>query len=214
MIDKLDNINKFPIIILSSPRTGSTVLAEILSNKFPELRMFLEPEFNRKGKKEIKCQLDDFTDYSKTSNQYILKFHLEYLNKYPPELIKKIINHDAFLIKIQRRSLIKQIVSDYISRVRNVYVYDIMKAYKHKDETIPIKDDLIEGCIKLIQDLNEAFNKTQINYDLEIYYEDFINSINDSYKTRFVIAPKPTNYNEIHQAIEYHLTNCKDLGLK
>ena len=204
----IDNIDKFPIIILSSPRTGSTVLAEILSKKFPTLELFSEPDSHRK-KLGARDSMDGFSNYSNGSNQYILKCHLINLSKYPPNLIEKIINHEAFLIKIKRKSIIDQMVSTYIELVRKMWYYDMVTFEKYKDEKIPIESAIIEDAVKIIKEANESFNKIQIEYDLEIYYEDLVNIINDNYKIRSNIAPKPINRNEIYEAIEHHLLNNK-----
>ena len=200
----IDNINKFPIIILSSPRTGSTVLAEALSKKFPTLQLFSEPDSYRK-KSGARDSMEGFTTYSNSSSQYIVKFHLANLNKYPTNFIDKIINHDAFLIKTTRRNVMDQMVSTYIEMVRTLWYYDAIAVEKYKNETIPIKTDVITQAVKLIKESNQYFNETQINYDLEIYYEDFIKNINDIYKTRSNIAPKPINHNEIYQLIKTEL---------
>lgn len=204
----IDNINKFPIIILSSPRTGSTVLAEALSKKFPTLQLFSEPDSYRK-KSGARDSMEGFTTYSNSSSQYIVKFHLANLNKYPTNFIDKIINYDAFLIKTTRRNVMDQMVSTYIEMIRTLWYYDAIAVEKYKNETIPIKTDIIKQAVKVIKESNAYFNEIQINYDLEIYYEDFIKNINDIYKTRSNIAPKPINHNEIYQAIEYYLLNSK-----
>jgi hypothetical protein len=194
--------------MLSSPRTGSTVLGEILSKKFPKVQLFLEPDSYRK-KLGAKDSMDGFTNYSNISNQYILKCHLINLNKYPPNLIEKVMNHDAYLIKITRRNIMDQMVSTYIEMVRKLWYYDMFTVKKYKDETIPIEGDMIETVVRIVKESNDSFNKIQINYDLEIYYEDLIKNINDTYKTRSSITPKPINHNEIYQAIEHHLLNSK-----
>ena len=131
------------------------------------------------------------------------------MSKYPPNLIEKIINHEAFLIKIKRKSIIDQMVSTYIELVRKMWYYDMVTFEKYKDEKIPIESAIIEDAVKIIKEANESFNKIQIEYDLEIYYEDLVNIINDNYKIRSNIAPKPINRNEIYEAIEHHLLNNK-----
>lgn len=197
----IDTIDKFPIIILSSPRTGSTVLAEIISKKFPKLQWFSEPDcivprWTQAG------SMDKFTKYSKISNQYILKCHLNYLSKYPTNLIETVMNHDAFLIKISRRNVISQMVSTYIEMVRQIWYYDMSTVKKYNDEIIPIKDEIIERAVRRIKECNESFNEIQLNYNLEICYEDFISNINDSYRTNSKITPKPINYTEIYQLVQ------------
>jgi LPS sulfotransferase NodH len=203
----IDNIDKFPIIILSSPRTGSTVLAEILSKKFPELELFIEPDSYDK-KLEARDSMDNFINYSKMSDQYILKCHLKYFIKYPT-IFKKVIDHNAFLIKIRRKNIIDQMVSMYIELIRHQWCYNADIAEKYKDKIVPIENNIITKAVQQINEFNNPLRGLNIKYDLEIYYEDLINDINGIYKTNSNMTPKPINHNEIYQAIEYYLLNSK-----
>jgi LPS sulfotransferase NodH len=204
----IDNIDKFPIIILSSPRTGSTFLAGILSKKFPELELFSEPDSYDK-KLGDKDSMDNFTNYSNISNQYILKCHLKYFIKYPTNVIKKVIKNDAFLIRIKRRNVVDQMVSMYIELIRGIWYYDVEEANKHKENIIPIESDIITKAIRTINEFNNPVKGLHINYDLEIYYEDLINDVNEVYKTNSNITPKPTNHTEIYQLIQKELEKGK-----
>jgi LPS sulfotransferase NodH len=204
----IDNIDKFPIIILSSPRTGSTFLAEILSKKFPELELFSEPDSYTK-KLGDRDSMANFTSYSNISNQYILKCHLKYFIKYPTNIIKKIIKNDAFLIQIKRRNVLDQMVSMYIELIRGIWYYDVNKANKHKENIIPIESNIITKAVQQINEFNSPFKGLNINYDLEIYYEDLINNFNEVYKTNSNITPKPTNHTEIYQLIQKELEKGK-----
>ena len=204
----IDNIDKFTIIILSSPRTGSTLLAEILSKKFPELELFIEPDsyINQMTKKD---SMDNFINYSKISNQYIVKCHLKYLIKYPTNIIKKVINNDLFLIRIKRRNVLDQMVSMYIELIRKKWSYDADMAESYKDKIVPIEVDIIAKAVRQINEFNNPFKGLNINYDLEIYYEDLINDINGIYKTNSNITPKPINHTEIYQLIQKELEKGK-----
>ena len=197
-------INKFPVIILSSPRTGSTVLAEILSKKFPELELFSEPDSYTK-KLGDRDSMDNFTNYSNISNQYILKCHLKYFIKYPTNIIKKVINHDAFFIRIKRRNVLDQMVSMYIELIRKQWCYNADIAESYKDKIVPIESDIITKAVRQINEFNNPLKGLNINYDLEIYYEDLIKDINEVYKTNSNITPKPTNHTEIYQLIQKEL---------
>ena len=192
-------INKFPVIILSSPRTGSNLLSNIIANTYPKSTLFLEPD--------EKKSIDNFSNYANSSNQYILKCHLKYLPKYPNNIIKKVINNDAFLIRIRRRNVLDQMVSMYIELIRHIWYYDVETAEKYKENIIPIEADIIAKAVRQIKEFNEPFKGFNINYDLDIYYEDLINNINDNYNT--IISPKPINHNEIYEAIERYLINSK-----
>lgn len=189
------NINKFPIIILSSPRTGSTLLTEVISAKYPSLKVFTEPDANNR--------LDELEEYATSSNQYILKLHLRYLLKFPKNVIKQIINHDAFLIRIRRKNIIDQMVSEYIELCRNVWCYHSDTLEKYKDEIIKIDDELLTLAINTTNSFNNKLDTFPITYDLDTYYEDLIQSLDSNVST--VITPKPVNHTEIYQALEQKL---------
>jgi hypothetical protein len=186
------------------------LLAEILSKKFPELELFIEPDsyINQMTKKD---SMDNFINYSKISNQYIVKCHLKYLIKYPTNIIKKVINNDLFLIRIKRRNVLDQMVSMYIELIRKKWSYDADMAESYKDKIVPIEVDIIAKAVRQINEFNNPLKGLNINYDLEIYYEDLITNIdiNDVYKTNSNITPKPINHTKIYQLIQKELEKGK-----
>jgi len=191
-------INKFPVMILSSPRTGSTLLANVLSNRYTNLALFSEPDANN--------TMDRFNEYAATSDQYILKFHLKHLFKFPKDVIKKVINHDAFLIRIRRKNIVDQIVSNYIELNRNVWHYKIADIEKYKEELIEINDSTINLAINSILNFNKKLDELDIKYDLDIYYEDLIQQLDNN---DTIVTPKPKNYNELYLAVEETYKNSK-----
>jgi LPS sulfotransferase NodH len=186
-------IDKFPIIICSSPRTGSTLLAQIIKSKYSNLQLFSEPDASN--------TMDDFIEYSNNSNQYILKFHLKQLFKFPQNINKKIFNNDAFLIRIQRKNEIDQIVSNYIELYRNIWYYD--KDTTYKEEIIPIDLDSIKLSISTVRQYNNILNNLNIKYDLDLYYENLITGEDIHFTSG--ITPKPINHTQLYQAIEEQL---------
>jgi len=188
-------INKFPIIILSSPRTGSTLLATVLSNNYPNLQLFLEPDESN--------NMQSFIEYAATNNQYILKFHAKQLLKFPTDIVKNIFLNDAFLIRIRRRNVIDQMVSNYIELCRGVWGYQPATAETYKDEKIIINSDTINIAIQAIQRYNKSIDTLKINYDLDLYYEDLVKDLGEVSPT--IMTPKPTNVDEIYRAIKNQL---------
>lgn len=187
-------INKFPIIILSSPRTGSTLVARSLAKQYPDLKLFLEPD-------ETKT-IDSFTEYTNTTSNYILKTHAKQLNKYPATFTKKIFANEAFLIRVRRKNVIDQMVSNYIELCRNVWVYDSGSVDNYTNQHMDIDIDTVKIAIRAIENYNKSVDSLRINYDLDLYYEDLIKET----ETDSIITPKPTNHIEIYQAIEKQLT--------
>jgi len=188
-------IDKFPIIILSSPRTGSTLLAKVLSKQYPDLVLFLEPD--------EKNTIDSFTEYSRTNRTYILKTHAKQLTKFPAHLIKTIFTKDAFLIRVRRKNVLDQIVSNYIELHRNVWTYDLESVSKFNNEQMSIDIDTIKIAIEAIKNYNKSIDTLQINYDLDLYYEDLIKDLGNEMVT--IVTPKPLNHTEIYQTIEKQL---------
>jgi len=188
-------IDKFPIIILSSPRTGSNLLATVLAKNYPDLKSFLEPDETN--------NMENFIEYSNNNKKYILKFHLKQLYKYPTNIAKDIFANNAFLIRVRRRNLIDQIVSNYIELCRNVWYYDIESVEKYKDKPIDIDNGTVRLAIYAIKNYNRSIDNLKINYDLDLYYEDLIKELGHEAST--FVTPRPVNYIELYQVIENQL---------
>jgi LPS sulfotransferase NodH len=166
-----------------------------LSNNYPNLKLFSEPDENN--------NMQNFIEYASNSNQYILKFHLKQFSKFPPNVIKKIFSNDAFLIRIRRRNIIAQMVSMYIELCRGVWEYFPDTLEKHKDEKIIIDHDTINIAIQTVKNYNNYIDTVKINYDLNLYYEDLVEEFADISPT--IITPKPINHDEIYRAIKSQL---------
>lgn len=189
------HIDKFPIIILSSPRTGSNLLANVLSNNYPDLKLFLEPDETK--------NMQSFIDYATSNNQYILKLHLKQLYKFPKFINNTIFSNNAFLIRVRRRSIIDQIVSTYIELSRGVWYYNLDTLEKYKDEKILINTTTINIDIQSTKNYNNVIDTLKINYDLDLYYEDLVEEFGSASTT--FITPKPINIDEIYWAIQNQL---------
>ena len=179
--------NKFPIIIIGSPRTGSTVLAKYLNSKYPDLTLFDEPRQEYKN---------EFLNFSKTRSDYILKFHPG-LDGYTNELF---IN--ATLIRIRRKNLIEQISSWYVAQMRGFYSYDnldILKLDEFANAPVMIDTTMIKKAVKAQQQYNNVLDNLNLNYDYDLYYEDLPNLTNS------IITPKPPNYKSIQELVAQYI---------
>jgi hypothetical protein len=184
-------ITKRPIFILSAPRTGSTILGKYIKEicEDPKMKYFNEPESAAKNK------LDNLQGYMCRSNNYIVKTHLTNLHKYPPYLKNFFkTSESVFRIRIQRRIFLDQVTSLYIAVKRNnKWHYETAIETNFVPDTIEIDKDLLDRQIRHIYRCNKALKNSQINFDLNLYYEDLPVMDNlDLYKT-----PKPLNYQEI-----------------
>lgn len=175
---KLDtSINK-PILLVTSPRTGSSALAELLSVK-NDYTLYNEPSWDYK-------KLHHFLSVCELYSRYILKETALHLKKYYPTTF---LNRDFYTILLRRRSVENQILSLYISTVRNTYAYRL--------NDISINDDIVLDVDKLVKSIkhikicNSAVDKYNFKVDLELYYEDL-----DYNESKYLITPKPKNYVE------------------
>jgi len=179
--------DKFPIIIIGSPRTGSTVLARYLNSKYPNLTLFDEPHQEYKTK---------FLNFSKTRSDYILKFHPG-LDEYPEELF---IN--ATLIRIRRKNLIEQISSWYVAQMRGFYSYDNLdnlKLEEFANAPVMIDINILKKAVWSQQQYNNALDNLNLKYDYDLYYEDLPNL------TESIITPKPPNYESIQKLVAQYI---------
>jgi hypothetical protein len=205
------DIKKFPIIIISSPRTGSTPLAYELKNRY-NITLFNEP-FNRTAKNvNQNTLLDDqhkLVSFIKNNdNNFILKLHIHDLHRYPNDILKIINDHQCTLIRIRRRDIVSQVVSLYIETERDIWGYykdyvntETMDEFTNSE--IPIKIDLIM-CIKKVIDINNELNKLTYIFDHDVWYEDLI------FKDQtFITTPKPNNYNLIKETVKPYIEQGK-----
>lgn len=188
----LDNINKFPIFILSSPRSGSTVLSDAIAKTFPSLKQFNEPDNDP-------VHMAEFLNYISTSKpNYMLKAHgysvwqphPEYNIEYPREIARDLMHSNSiFKVSIRRRNIVKQIASLYIAKKRNKWIYDNtdVKKYNPFDE-IDIDVEFIRFCIRLINRDYTLYNMCK-TLDYNIFYEDIIVENEEISRT-----PLPVNY--------------------
>ena len=182
-------ITKRPIFILSSPRTGSTMLGRYIKKicEDPTMRYFHEPEAERN-----EHRLNNLQRYICEHNNYVVKTHAQNLHKYPRYLIDFFTTSESvFKIRIQRRSFVDQVASRYIAIKRGKkWHYNKKNEANFVSETIDIDKKMLEHNVRFIYRCNESLKNSQINFDLDLYYEDLpvIDNL-ETYKT-----PKPLNH--------------------
>ncbi len=191
------SIKKFPILILSSPRTGSTVLGDYIKQTSTiDIPYFLEPDYDGK------FHMDRFRKYFQSSKSFILKCHLYNLNLYGNEIEEYLrYSPEVYRIRIRRKDIVDQIASFYIALQRNKKWH-----YRNKEDTmindrILIDTKIISYSINFIKDSNRKLNETDIQFDQDIWYED----LGVLHNLNFYKAPAPTNINEIRSIITQYL---------
>ncbi len=201
--------NRYPIIVFSTPRVGSTAVSQYIRSKCqPNLPYFFEPDYLDKT-------LLEFQEYFTNHKTFILKLHYYALQKYPKDIVEYICTSpDAFRIRLRRRNFVNQIASLYTAHTRNLplprenkkwhFVKGIDNVETTTNETIEIKDQRIKDIISFLNKVNSEINDSQINFDLDLYYEDICNEITN---TTVFVAPKPKNYAELIETINHHLNS-------
>jgi hypothetical protein len=175
----IELIDRLPIIILSSPRTGSTALAMTLQKKF-NCTFFNEPG-------QIPEQLNNFFRYDLLKKDYILKEHVNVLVKSYNNF-----NFDNYcVIRIQRKNFIEQLISSYITGKRKNWFYN-KNDIEYKDETIELDVKYLKEHIDFLNKYNLATKNYKGKIDFDFYYEDIKNEFDVGIQTML-----PKNYVEL-----------------
>jgi hypothetical protein len=184
-------ITKTPILILSSPRTGSTVLGSYIQKLCTvDTHYFNEPDYNGvQG-------MEEFYHYFSQSKDFILKCQYVHLQRYRNDISDYLLSN-AYKIRIRRRNFIDQVASIYIATARGKKWH-----FKKKDEltladSIPIDLEIIKKHMSYIKYANYELNSTPINFDLDLFYEDLPKMTDVDY----YIVPKPSNNDELLDTI-------------
>lgn len=178
---KLDQITKIPIIILSNPRTGSTALLRTIGEKF-NISAFNEPSMSKKK--------DSLSLFLVKNKRFVVKEHTK-------NFIKDfvfLLNFKPFVIRLRRKDILEQILSNYIASIRKIYGYENIKEISnYKNEIIKLDEKLLNESIFNIKEYNNATDSYQGKVDLDIFYEDIKDELQGT------ITPYPKNYTELKE---------------
>jgi len=203
---------KLPIVILSSPRSGSNVLYDTICNYLSDNKIHyvgtgVEPLLfdNYNDTKSLK-KFDEII----ATNNFVTKIHAIHLKKlYPNYFVQNILQKKYTIVRIRRRNIIEQLISLYICTLIDIInkgdelIWSNTKKSNRliEDKKIPIYEDVLKKVINygiLAITYCENFN---YNFDLDLYYEDL--SFNS--KKHFKPTKKPSNYEELHTIFSDHL---------
>lgn len=181
MIDiDLSNISNIPVIIISSPRTGSTILGDYIADK--TCRRF----FNEPG--QGITTLHKFLLHDSLHKNYILKEHATvYLKRYSQEFMEQ----PSYTIRIRRRNIIDQTLSNYIAVNRKKFLFE--KGQQFSD-TIKLDDSYLEENLEYIKKFNRETDSFKYKIDLDLFYEDLDLNV---YESDLIPTPKPINNDEL-----------------
>lgn len=178
----LSNINNnLPVLVLSSPRTGSTLLANYISKKL-NYSCFIEPAQDKK-------LLHKFLLFAEHNNEYVLKEHaLNFLRKYSAETINK----KYFTVRIKRRDFISQTLSNYIARHRKKFLY--IEGETFVPDTIKLNDEYLLEHFNGLQKYNETLENIK-NVDIDLVYEE----LDITKESIYMPTPEPINIIELKE---------------
>lgn len=183
---------QLPILILSTPRTGSTVLGEYLKLKYNISQFFIEPDYVKHANAGEMTRLNDLF---RTSKKFILKFHYFRIHLYDKEIIDYML-YNAYKIRIRRKDFVKQVTSFYIAQSRGDKWH--FRNNIQLNDTIIIDTDKINDAIRFLKETNEKLDRCDIKFDEDIWYEDLPNVSMTSFRR----TPEPINYNEIVETVK------------
>jgi hypothetical protein len=188
---------KFPLLIISSPRTGSTALGNSLSRqtgvKFFPIRVM---------ERTIECaemESRQLMNYIKNSTEYIVKVH-----SHQYDLINQVIKltpENMTLCRIRRRNLVDQIAGLYIANMRRTWTYFNQTQEYNRLSEINMNIDLekLNYFSDVILHANEQLDTFDITRDLifdyDLWYEDL------TFEPVTIVTPYPTNYQDIKNEV-------------
>lgn len=184
-------MNKRPIVIIASARSGSTAFALYIGNMHG-IKIWSEPSYTLAG-------FESFKRYIAADNSnYVLKvISYQIPNN---EIYHSILASDCYKIKLTRSNKVEQIASHYIAHCTDIW-NDHDKYARSIEYTVPVDLTLINSIINVVIANDRIFDNLDINFDETHTYEELINTINlDS--TGMVKIILPVNYNSLKKVIE------------
>ncbi len=198
-------VPKFPLLIVSSPRTGSNPLGYNLSARsgirFFSLRLMERTLQNAEQESSTFIKFREHTD------QYIVKVHAHQYDLFNQAIQ---LDHSAMtLCRIRRRNIIGQIASMYLANVRKIWAYS-RKSAEYEQlclQDIIIDIDKLKHFSDVILDANQQLDTFDVKYDItfdyDLWYEDMI------FGDTTVVTPYPSNYQELKNEVKNIINNYK-----
>jgi hypothetical protein len=155
------------ILLLSTPRSGSTYICNVFGKALPDHKVLMEPWCKKRFDPAV-----NFKDYDKV----IVKNHIRDLMEIYPDTYLDIINEFDIVHKIVRKCMLEQVLSLAIAKHTNIY---------HRPkigldvDVIKVKRDLLTNCFWSINESTELL--CNINATNSIVYEKlFFNVVDDA----------------------------------
>jgi hypothetical protein len=164
------NITKWPVVIIANYRTGSSELAERISNFYNAVNI-PEPKHDPLLMDTLQDMVND------GDNKFVLKLIVDQIDTHP--IYRKILQ-DCYSIKLTRKDVLANMVSYYIASWKGTWQQTELTVPKYSVEYDPFRVDFVVDQIltnnKLLAELSIVFNKT-------LFYEDLDFTNSDRFKT-------------------------------
>jgi LPS sulfotransferase NodH len=184
-------ITKFPVLIVSAPRCGSTALIEKIARDYG-LVEFSEPNQYPRSLWKLKY---DFIRQQRTD--FVVKIMPHILNR------SQFIDPEKFfVISLSRKNIIDQCVSYYTAKQTSIWH---RKQNTAEEFHVGINQEIIYRAVQEIKFFQSMIENLQINIDLRLYYEDL--ELDD---VSIIKNPVPGNIDEIKNAIIQEYYNGED----
>jgi hypothetical protein len=189
--DIMIEISKWPAVIFTSYRTGSTSFGFKLVNQNPGTIFFNEPAYHGGIEMEQFTQMFDASNYLvKVMGDTVIKPSWE-VPQHPAYQTEQMMSDRFYKIKLCRRDEVRQIASYYLARVREQWSYYNTEADNPEYlKPVEINLALLKRAIAIIKYNNEVIDT--IDSDVTVYYEDLTN-----FDDNFKLTPKPSNYDDL-----------------
>ena len=179
-----------PVLILTSPRTGSTALGRYIQDNcnIENIAYFTEPQ-------QVIGQYKLFKDCVNNSTNFILKEMLYRFNReYTKSMVDSLLTN-SYKIRLYRKNFIKQVVSAYITYERNFRSFYMIGDNLTINDTIDITPVKLSHVAVGLKKWNDELINSTIPFDLTICYEDLEHLDIDN--TGYRKTPQPLNYNKL-----------------
>lgn len=184
-------MNKRPIVIVASTRSGSSAFAWHLG-RIHKIKIWTEPTNSTE-------EFEDFKSWLKAENtDYVLKIISYQIAN--TEVYQTILAGNCYKIKLTRSNKIEQITSHYIGH--STWIWNSTDRYARGEQYIvPVDMKLVNDAIKTVIFNDNIFNNLDIKFDETLTYEELITTINLDSSGLAKIIP-PINYDKIRAVIE------------
>jgi hypothetical protein len=185
-------ITKWPIVIYSNYRTGSTALGFWLAQQ-NNCKYFNEPFYRKEVLEEFMKQ------YHSGDKKYIIKFMGDHV--FEDSLYKDLLEMDAFKIRLYRENKVEQIASYYVSAVTKRWRTTIEDTIEDYD--LPLDIPMLKESIRRITYNDYLLDTSTVKFDLSCNYES-LGFLDDIHLT---LTKQPSNIKTIQNLTQSLLSS-------